>query len=395
MILTNQQENAIKKTVDWFRSKSSRIWKIAGYAGTGKTTIIPYIVESLGFDEKEIAFMTPTGKAALNLRKKGIPAKTIHSTIYTRDVIEENDIKIVVWRLIPAIKCKLFVIDEISMVSDELMEDILSFNIPIITIGDPAQLQPVKGECTYLSHPDIMLSEIHRQGKDDPIIRLSMEIRNGHTNLVHCKYSKNVLITSKIIQPDILSRADIILTGTHKMRKALNKIMREYYGFNNKYFNLGEKVICKMNNKNIAIGYEDLEVPIANGIIGNIVTEFNENNVIDCLAYSDLSKETKLKHLIRVDFKPDFIPKESNTRYEKINICLDTLQFDDEKPFITAPRNLIIYMNYGYAITTHSSQGSEWDNVVVYNDFTWNKELNQRYLYTAITRAKNNLVIVI
>ena len=82
--LTDDQTSAIRATVNWYknRRKVQQVFQINGLAGTGKTSIIPYIIDDLGLDPDDVVFGTYTGKAALVLRKKGIPCRTIHSLIY-------------------------------------------------------------------------------------------------------------------------------------------------------------------------------------------------------------------------------------------------------------------------------------------------------------------------
>ena len=71
-------------------------------------------------------------------------------------------------------------IDECSMVDAELGRDLMSFDVPVLVLGDPAQLPPIQGGGFFTeAEPDAMLTEVHRQAQDDPIVRLSMEVREG------------------------------------------------------------------------------------------------------------------------------------------------------------------------------------------------------------------------
>lgn len=403
IILTKDQENAIKKTTSWFNNQKHQIFKICGYAGCGKTSIIPYIVDDIKLQLSDVAFMCFTAKAALNLRKKNIPANTIHSTIYQRVSIVDEDKKEVKieWRLLQSLPYRLIVIDEISMVSDALMDDVLSFNIPIITIGDPAQLPPVNGYCGFLENPDVLLSEIHRQGKENPIIELSMKIRNNNHNLKTNKYS-NVLITDKDVSDKMFLKSDIVISGQHKIRKSINKIYREMlYGkevSENNTILENEKVICRMNNKNILLNYDNMDIQISNGMIGNIINLSdinNKKNIKKKLVYDEFGKLLETKDIFKINFKPDFISNDNIKMYEKIKCCLNTLKYDEHQFVNTEPKEKINYFNYGYCITCHSAQGSEWDYVIVYDDFRWKADLHKKWLYTAVTRAKNKLVIKI
>jgi hypothetical protein len=362
------------------------------YIVTHNTTVVNYIVEELGIGAENIAFMTFTGKAALVLRRKGVECNTIHSTIYTRDLVK-NELGDTVMKfvLLPSIDKKLFVIDEVSMVSDEMFRDVLSFGIPTIILGDDAQLPPVGGFNNYMKNPDVKLTEIHRQGKDDPIIRLSMKIRNGE-QITRADGADNVgIITSRVIRPEYLVKGDIIIVGTHKLRKSINSIVRDHLGFDNPYFDEGEKVIFKMNNRNSMIFYDDIMIPICNGMIGFTKSAYNPDYDFDQWCYNDFLNTNQNIRGTKVSIRPEFCP--DNKYYEDLRICSATIQTDNEKPFVGSPKDNINFLNYGYAITGHLSQGGEWDTVIVYDDWKWDEEMHRKYLYTAITRARKKLVL--
>ena len=158
---------------------TASIFRLFGYAGTGKTTLARHIAE--GVDGK-VLFAAFTGKAALVMRSKGCPAaSTIHSLIYQARESGEEVPSFDLWDDAPASKAKLIVIDECSMVDAELGRDLMSFGVPVLVLGDPAQLPPIQGGGFFTdAEPDVMLTEVHRQAQDDPIVRLSMDIRAGN-----------------------------------------------------------------------------------------------------------------------------------------------------------------------------------------------------------------------
>ena len=175
--LTKKQSDAIKIMSTKFGNKDP-ITVIAGYAGSGKTSIINYFIENNDLMDKT-RFVTFTGKASLVLRNKGLPATTIHKLIY--DAFKNKRTGKFYFRkkatLDPSIK--LLVVDEVSMVPANLLRDLMSFEIPIIALGDPGQLEPIGEDNGLLKNPDFFLDEIHRQAKDNSIIRLSMMVRQG------------------------------------------------------------------------------------------------------------------------------------------------------------------------------------------------------------------------
>src|SRR5579883_2747985 len=176
---TGEQRAALDKVGRWLKAGEPQIFRLFGYAGVGKTTLARHAAESGKADPAYAAF---TGKAALVMRSKGCAgATTIHSLIYR--TIEGEDGAGPSFTLNhdgPASKAGLIVIDECSMVDAELGRDLMSFGKPILVLGDPAQLPPVKGGGFFTeAPPDVMLTEVHRQAADNPIIKMSMLVREG------------------------------------------------------------------------------------------------------------------------------------------------------------------------------------------------------------------------
>src|SRR3954470_1062620 len=178
MAWSPQQQHALGAVAQWLRQGSPQVFSLFGYAGTGKTTLAKHIAEDV---EGEVAFGAFTGKAASVLRAKGCPeASTIHSMIYRTRESDEGGPLFALNRSGLAAKADLIIIDECSMVDEELGRDLLSFGKPVLVLGDPAQLPPVKGGGFFTAElPDAMLTEVHRQARDNPIIRLSMAVREG------------------------------------------------------------------------------------------------------------------------------------------------------------------------------------------------------------------------
>ena len=173
-----QQEGALKAVADWMKRGEPQIFRLFGYAGAGKTTLARQLAEDA---EGEVAFAAFTGKAALVLRSKGCKgARTIHSLIYRPRDAETEEPTFVLNEDSAAAKASLVIIDECSMVDEALGRDLLSFGKPVLVLGDPAQLPPVRGGGFFTeTEPDVMLTEVHRQAADNPIIRMSMTVREG------------------------------------------------------------------------------------------------------------------------------------------------------------------------------------------------------------------------
>jgi hypothetical protein len=179
---TSHQDAALKSVAGWLEEKPSarsrKVFRLFGYAGTGKTTLARHIADTV---DGKVHFAAFTGKAALVMRNKGCAgATTIHSLIYRARASGEEMPDFVLWDDAPASKAKLIIIDECSMVDAELGRDLMSFGVPVLVLGDPAQLSPIQGGGFFTeSQPDAMLTEAHRQAQDNPIVRLSMDIRAG------------------------------------------------------------------------------------------------------------------------------------------------------------------------------------------------------------------------
>ncbi|MBX9876144.1 MAG: AAA family ATPase [Beijerinckiaceae bacterium] len=212
-----QQDAALSAVARWLQAGEPQLFRLFGYAGTGKTTLARHIAEAV---DGEVAFAAFTGKAALVLRNKGcVGAQTIHSLIYRSRGVDEESPTFVLNRESAAAKAKLIIIDECSMVDEDLGRDLLSFGTPVLVLGDPAQLPPVKGGGFFTEvEPDIMLTEVHRQAADNPIVRMSMTIREGG-RLDVGDYGKSRVIRRSEVDPQLVMSADQVLVGMNKTRR--------------------------------------------------------------------------------------------------------------------------------------------------------------------------------
>src|SRR5208283_4449335 len=186
-------------------------FRLFGYAGTGKTTLARHIA---GDVEGDVQFGAYTGKAALVLRSKGCgEARTIHSMIYRPKDLDSEEPSFVLNEDSPASKASLIVIDECSMVDEDLGRDLLSFGKKVLVLGDTAQLPPVKGGGFFTEQqPDIMLTEVHRQAVDNPIIKMSMLVREGG-RLPLGTYGESQVIERSGIDSGAVTAADQLLVG--------------------------------------------------------------------------------------------------------------------------------------------------------------------------------------
>src|ERR1700709_495994 len=220
---TPHQDSALKAVAAWLKAKPGKngtppVFRLFGYAGTGKTTLARHIADGVSGEVKFAAF---TGKAALGMRSNGCDnASTIHSLIYRARESGVEQPSFELWDDAPASKAKLIIIDECSMVDAELGRDLMSFDCPLLVLGDPAQLPPIQGGGFFTeSEPDVMLTEVHRQAQDGPIIRMSMDVREGRS-LQPGQYGLSEIVSRKALDPDRVMQADQGLVGRNNTRRA-------------------------------------------------------------------------------------------------------------------------------------------------------------------------------
>jgi exodeoxyribonuclease-5 len=389
--LNDDQIYAIYDMESWWNSQTKQRFEVAGPAGTGKSFIIKYFIERLGLDYSEVLFLAFMGKAATRMAMDKLPARTIHSTIYDYEkvIARDDDGKIIFQdngkpKMISKFikkdrlnkKIKLIVVDEGSMVEQKVAEDLESFGIPIIVLGDLNQLPPVFGKPYFLQKPDVVLHKIMRQSEDDPIVFLSQEILKGH-RLHPGVYGSSAVINRNDLTEFNIRQANIILTGTNRLRYNINNMIRKDFKQikNLDYPHIGEPVICRKNNWGKCI---DNNFYMTNGTTG----------FVDYVYRDSFNGKT-----MTIDFRPDFSKKVFK------NVTFDYKHLY-EIPGQEVENDPVSFYNdkieFAYAITIHTSQGSEWDKVLYFaENMMRSKEDNMKLQYTAITRARKSIVIVI
>jgi exodeoxyribonuclease-5 len=250
------QDAALQAVSAWLKAKPGRngapqVFRLFGYAGTGKTTLARHIADNA---DGEVKFAAFTGKAAAVMRGKGCDgATTIHALIYRARESGEEIPSFDLYDEAPASKADLIIIDECSMVDAELGRDLLSFGVPVLVLGDPAQLPPIQaggasGGFFTEAEPDIMLTEVHRQAQDDPIVRLSMTVRAGDY-LEPGRYGETEVVRKGDLDPQRVVAADQILVGRNNTRRSYNARLRERRGFEGAMPSAGDKLVCLRNNR--------------------------------------------------------------------------------------------------------------------------------------------------
>jgi exodeoxyribonuclease-5 len=402
LTLAPQQREAYDKVGAWLKDTSpscSQVFRLFGYAGTGKTTIARRLAMQCDGDVRSAAF---TGKAASVLRKKGLAATTIHSMIYQVEEPDEELIaslkerianapsetlaKVIKQELATAQRPRfslrnkesldgvsLIVIDEVSMVNEAIGRDLESFGVKILVLGDPAQLPPVDGGGYFTARtPDVLLTEVHRQARDNPIIAMATLVRQGH-RLRKGKYGDSECFDRRTENRDPFEY-DQLIVGLNRTRKAWNERYRDRAGYGGDCPNAGEKVICLRNNA---------ELGILNG------TQWRVRDAEDVgyaykLQLDDWDKEVKNEEEAFED-----IVSKPQVSCEAHPFTLDLKEMDWYQ------RKQLEEFTWGYAITCHKAQGSEWPRVYIANESYAFRESQAQWLYTALTRASEKVTVAL
>ena len=390
MELTDQQLTGLAIALKRYKD-GEKYTVISGYAGSGKSTLVKFLVAALQIPEDEIVYACFTGKACNVLQQKGCKnVCTLHRLLYEwRPKSDGTFFRIPRENLEPY---RLVIVDECSMASKDLITQLAKHRIHIICLGDPGQLPPINPDDDnhLLDRPHVFLSEIHRQAQESEIIRVSMDIRAGKP-LELFDGNDVKIIDKKDMVNGMYLWADQILCAKNETRINLNNEIRAMLGREGEPQE-GDKIICLRNYWDVV---DNDNNPLINGTIG-----FLKNNYTQTLS---------VPYFINGGCKFDVIrggmTTEINTRFEDLIM--------DKKLILEGAKSLPQKMEwrlmksdnfswmvpkeftYGYAITCHKAQGSQFNKVLVIEEnFPFSKEEHQRWLYTAVTRAIDKCVIV-
>ena len=394
-----KQQRALDSVSRWIENPGSQVFKLFGYAGTGKTTLAKHFAEQ---SPGRTLFAAFTGKAALVLQEKGCyNASTIHRLIYipkdksasrlhdmqselleSKDLDRQRELRKLIEEENENLKrpvfslnfeseirdSKLVIIDEVSMVGRRMAEDLLSFRIPILVLGDTAQLPPVAdGGYFTKGEPDIMLDEIHRQAAGSPVIRMATKVREGGDLSIGTEYHEDHEPSHVVNKGDLnihaLASFDQILVGRNATRKTVNRMLRkETLNRESHLPEEGDKLVCLRNNNDLGL---------MNGSLWNVVrcSEISDDAI--GLTIEDPSWGSRIDTIAH---RHHFEDREGD---------LDHWEKRERNEF-----------DFGYALTVHKVQGSQWDKVVLIDESTCFRQDARKWLYTGITRASKSITVI-
>ncbi len=384
-----QQTAALAAVDEWLKTGSKPFFYLAGYAGTGKTTLARHFAEGM-----DVAFGSFTGKAASVMRDKGCEgATTIHRLIYESrskssarlkelqaelaeetDTTKQHTIRILIRGEVETLKqpafqlnpdadirsCALIIIDECSMVNGWMADDLLSFGVPVLVLGDPAQLPPVMGQGYFTKgEPDFMLTEVHRQARESGILRLATDVRMGKA-LEYCDLGDARVMKKGDLDPNDVPSYDQVLVGRNKTRHGTNKRIRELIGRTSEFPQEGDRLVCLRNNHEL--GLLNGEIYTAGG---------------DARVFPDGTLQLFIEDGSRPQSVDAWQAPFLGEKLEHYDSSGDTQEF-----------------TYGYVLTAHKAQGSQWPRVIVFDESRFFRANWQKWLYTAITRASEELTVI-
>jgi exodeoxyribonuclease-5 len=378
-------------------------------AGSGKSTLVKFIISALNLPEDKVAYVAYTGKAANVLKQKGCPnATTAHKLLYYAQKTPAGNF---IFKPKPSLEIpyRLIVVDEVSMLPKDMWNLLLSHHIYVLACGDPGQLPPINKDQIndVLDNPQVFLDEIMRQAQESAIIRLSMHIREGKDFRTFPTVSGEVRIIPHARElynnledyNSCLLGAEQIICGTNAQRTKLNNAVRALQGRDAEP-ELGDRLIGLTNHWDFL---SEQHTALTNGAIGDLsdinmmVQSYPKRLGIEPvqLMLSNIKMDDGDEFIdVPIDYNQLITGTPSLSPQQEYKVAQYIKNF---KRIDCEPPKLPYDFAYGYAITCWKSQGSEWNTILGF-DATWVKNKNPeeytQYLYTLVTRASQTIILV-
>lgn len=415
IMLSKDQLNAKNTILDWVQTKNRSLYiTLGGYAGTGKSSLIAEIRKSIPKRWK-VAFCAFTGKAAGVMKDKLLAVNaindndyigTMHSLMYM--VREDPETKLKVFEKKSFIDYDLIVVDEASMVNQDLFIDLRSYHIPMLFVGDHGQLPPISSDdFNLMSEPMIRLEEVHRFGENSALLDLSIMARNGES-IPFKQFDEKV---AKVKETDPMVNDfihnhlgdfsnGVCLCGTNNTRVDVNQLIRYNSGIiddiGDKIPRTDDRVVCLKNNRSLID-------PIYNGQLGTITSIANVDKLDDVYSMGILMDEGfGYKGFVNRDNFGKMKYASDGKEYITVKELMQLksyLTIAEKKMMRGKVGKKKLYFDsfdFGYCLTVHKAQGSEWGNVLLLEEISgyWDDEYKRKWLYTAITRSNDRLLII-
>ena len=415
IMLSKDQLNAKNTILDWVQTNNRSLYiTLGGYAGTGKSSLIAEIRKSIPKRWK-VAFCAFTGKAAGVMKDKLLAVNaindndyigTMHSLMYM--VREDPETKLKVFEKKSFIDYDLIVVDEASMVNQDLFIDLRSYHIPMLFVGDHGQLPPISSDdFNLMSEPMIRLEEVHRFGENSALLDLSIMARNGES-IPFKQFDEKV---AKVKETDPMVNDfihnhlgdfsnGVCLCGTNNTRVDVNQLIRYNSGIiddiGDKIPRTDDRVVCLKNNRSLID-------PIYNGQLGTITSIANVDKLDDVYSMGILMDEGfGYKGFVNRDNFGKMKYASDGKEYVTVKELMQLksyLTIAEKKMMRGKVGKKKLYFDsfdFGYCLTVHKAQGSEWGNVLLFEEISgyWDDEYKRKWLYTAITRSNDRLLII-
>jgi exodeoxyribonuclease V len=409
--LSDDQSAAYQTVAKWFanggivhpQQNNPQLLTLSGFAGTGKSTLTSLLAQEFKTAIR-FAFCALSGRAAsilgTKLQEQGITfgdgghyCGTIHRLIYKP--IENDKGEVIYWAKNPKLDYDMIILDEASMISEDIFRDLSSYGIDILAVGDHGQLPPIEGKFSLMKSPILCLEKIHRQAQENPIIHLSMIIRE--TGKIPLSFANNNHIS------------------TVPKSQLVDFLRQEYKEKQNPNDLMDSVILCYMNATR-----NKLNTMIRNIVFGTVSPIPLANDITICLrnVAQSKSKQPPLYNGYRGYFETGVTEIDDhlwsaklNFPYEGINVKVNNLckhQFGYPKTFSAFSElenfgmevkhwsQVGLLFDYGYAITCHKAQGSQFNNVILFNErpAPVSEDNYRRWAYTAVTRAIEKLTII-
>jgi len=348
----------------WALDTALHSFVLGGLAGTGKTTLLKEVVTSLSKAGLRISIGAFTGKAVSVLHSKGLTsACTLHSLFYLAERNPDGTYNFIRRPRHELSNIDLLIVDEASMLSKDLLDEIRYFELRTLFVGDHGQLEPVGENPFIMKHPDFKLEKILRQVDGNPIIPFSHKLREGF-------HPSQLAQDSLLLKVGPRSKASFdssfqILCGFNATRSKLNNIIRQRLSHSG-LLNVGEKVICLRNN---------MAHNVFNGLTGIVHSLHLTDNILYVTMQLDNGAFRGPFPVVTEQF--GFVSNKDNP--------------DPDPPYSWKHKpSEFVRLDYAYAISVHKSQGSEWPAVAVYEE-SFRLWTMPRWRYTAATRSSSQL----